>query len=365
MKKKELQSLLALQQVPKLGHVSIKRLLQHFGSAEVILKEKKSSLLKIHGLGAQIVKEIHRPVHMERAEQELRFLEDKKIDCHFFQDKAYPEHLKHCIDAPVLLFQKGNIDLAGKKIISIVGTRKITSHGIDFCKQLIEELAPLNPVIVSGFAYGADITAHKAAIEHNLQTIGCMAHGLNTIYPKSHAKYREQVENNGGFVTEFWSESTFFPQNFLSRNRIIAGMSEATIVIESAEKGGSLVTANIANSYNREVFAVPGRPTDKMSKGCNRLIKKQQAQLLTHAADLIYHLNWDLEKPKAQQTALFVELSPEEQKVVDALKTQGKCELDELSIQSEIPTFKLASLLLNLELKGLTRPLPGKLFELV
>jgi DNA processing protein len=263
------------------------------------------------------------------------------------------------------LFTRGNIDLQNKKIISVVGTRKITSYGIQFCEKLISDLAVLNPIIVSGFAYGADITAQKAAIDLNLQTIGCLAHGLDQIYPKVHSKYVPDVEKNGGFVTDFTSGGVFDRNNFLKRNRIIAGMSEATIVIESAEKGGSLVTADIANSYNREVFAVPGRSTDRLSLGCNNLIKKHQAKLITSAADLIYHLGWDLDTQPAKQTQLFVDFTEDEQKLVDKLVELGKCELDELSLQTKMLTYQLAGLLLNLELKGVVRPLPGKQFEYI
>ena len=365
MTKEELLYLLALQRIPNIGDISAKKLLRKMGSAENIFKEKKSNLLKIEGIGLNTLKELNNSSYIDEAEAELRFIENEAIEVLFFQDKKYPDRLKQCIDGPILLFQKGNIDLQRKKIISIVGSRKVTTHGVSFCEKLVEDLAVLNPVIVSGFAYGVDITAHKAAIKNGLQTIGCLAHGLNMIYPKTHSKYREQVEENGGFMTDFWSSSEFLPSNFLSRNRIIAGLSEATIVIESAEKGGSLVTADIANSYNREVFAVPGRPTDSLSKGCNNLIKQQKAQLLTSAADLIYMLNWDIKEKKPKQQRLFVELPENEAKVFDILQKNGKCELDQLAIESGFPTFQTASLLLNLELKGLVRPLPGKQFEAI
>lgn len=365
MTKNELLYLLTLQRIPNIGDISAKKLLRNLGSAENIFKEKKATLLKIDGIGVYTLKELHNSSYLDEAEAELRFIENEKIDVLYFQDKNYPERLKQCIDSPILLFQKGNIDLQRKKIISIVGARKVTTHGIAFCEKLVEELAILDPVIVSGFAYGVDISAHKSALKNGLQTIGCLAHGLNQIYPKVHAKYRDQVETNGGFMTDFWSDANFLPQNFLSRNRIIAGLSEATIVIESAEKGGSLVTADIANSYNREVFAVPGRPSDSQSKGCNNLLKQQKAQVLTSAADLIYMLNWDLEEKKPQQQSLFVDLLPDEQKLFDVLQKHDKCELDQLAIESSLPTFRVASLLLNLELKGLIRPLPGKKFEII
>ena len=251
------------------------------GSAEGIFREKKATLLKVDGIGHVKLKELDLAMHLPEAESELQHIETNKIEYTYFQDKNYPERLKQCLDGPILFFQKGNIDIQNKKLISIVGTRNATTYGISFCEKLLEDLAPLQPVIISGFAYGIDITAQKKAMELGLQTIGCLAHGFNQMYPKTHKKYVSKIEENGGFMTEFWSDDAFDRTNFLKRNRIIAGLSEATIVIESAEKGGSLVTADIANSYNREVFAVPGRINDLQSQGCNNLIKTQQAQLLS------------------------------------------------------------------------------------
>jgi DNA processing protein len=264
------------------------------------------------------------------------------------------------------LFTSGNIDLKNKKTISIVGTRQITSYGMEFCRKLIEDLAPLDPVIISGFAYGVDIFAHQLAMEHDLQTIGVVAHGLNQIYPKNHKKYVAKVEQNGGFMTEFWSSSNPEKENFVRRNRIVAGISEATIVIESAERGGSLITANIANDYNRDVFAVPGRTSDKYSQGCNNLIKTQKANLLTSAADLVYILNWEIEsKVKPVQKQLFVSLEADEQKVYDYLLKNGKELMDVIALRCDFPIYKISGMLLNMELKGVIRPLPGKLFEAI
>jgi len=357
---------LALQHVPNLGDSTAKKLIRHFGSAEDVFKEKTSSLLKIDGIGKTRISELENPMHLKEAEKELGFIQKNKISVSYFKEDSYPEKLKHCQDSPLLLFSRGNINLNRKRILSIVGTRQISSHGISFCEQLIEELAPLEPAIISGFAYGTDITAHKAAIKNKLQTVACLAHGLNQIYPKTHKKYMTEMEENGGFFTDFWSTDTFDRNNFLKRNRIIAGLSEATVVIESAEKGGALVTADIANSYDREVFAVPGRPGDKSSIGCNELIKSQNARVLTSAADIAYMLNWrnnenDL---KPVQKKLFIDLGAEEQLLYDQLQLQGKTELDLLALQCKIPTFKTASLLLSMELKGAVRPLPGKLFEI-
>ncbi|MBQ0735279.1 DNA-processing protein DprA [Aquimarina celericrescens] len=363
----KLIALLRLKKVANLGDNSIKKLIREVGSAEEVLAEKPSNLLKIDGIGAIKIKDLHNPGHCKAAENELEFITENKINYWVYDQPDYPEKLKHCIDGPVVLFGRGNINLLNKKIVSIVGTRKVTSYGVRFCEELIEAIAPIDPVIVSGFAYGVDITAQRAAVQHNLQTIGCLAHGLNQIYPKAHQKYVSQIEENGGFFTDFWSTDTFDRKNFLGRNRIIAGLSEATVVIESADKGGSLVTADIANSYNREVFAVPGRANDVLSKGCNMLIKTQRAHMLTNAVDLIYMLNWELEekeKPTVQKK-LFVELEGDEKKIYTFLNNNGKELLDVIALQCQIPTFKAASILLNMELKGVIKPLPGKLFEAI
>ncbi|HQK40353.1 MAG TPA: DNA-processing protein DprA, partial [Flavobacterium alvei] len=336
------------------------------GNAVEVFKTKSSQLASIDGIGSVLLKNLKDKTVFEKAEQELKFIKSNEIDVAYFQDENYPDRLKHCIDGPVLLFTSGNIDLKNKKIISIVGTRKITSYGMEFCRKLIEDLAPLDPVIVSGFAYGVDIFAHQLAMEHDLQTIGVVAHGLNQIYPKDHKKYVAKVEKNGGFMTEFWSTSNPEKENFVRRNRIVAGMTEATIVIESADRGGSLITANIANDYNRDVFAVPGRTTDKYSQGCNNLIKTQKANLLTSAADLVYILNWDIEsKAKPVQKQLFVVLENDEQKVYDYLLKNGKELLDIIALRCDFPIYKISGMLLNMELKGVIRPLPGKLFEAI
>ncbi|AVR44880.1 DNA-protecting protein DprA [Christiangramia fulva] len=366
MNSEDLLYTLALQHIPNLGDTTAKKLIRHFGKAENIFKEKKSRLLKIDGIGQLRIKELGSSEHFKAAESEIKFIEKNHINTHYFQEENYPQKLKHCLDAPILLFSKGKFDLKNKKILSIVGTRQITVHGTQFCEKLIEDLAVIDPVIISGFAYGVDITAHKAAVKNGLQTIGCLAHGLNQVYPKAHKKYVNQIEENGGFFTDFWSTDKFDRNNFLKRNRIIAGLSEATVVIESAEKGGALVTADIAASYDREVFAVPGRPGEKYSIGCNNLIKSQKSHLLTSAADLLYILNWNIEdRPAAVQKQLFFELEEDEQKLYDFLKDRGKSELDVLALNCHFPTFKTASILLNMELKGAIRPLPGKMFEII
>jgi DNA processing protein len=366
MRHSDLFYVLALQKVEGIGDINAKKLLAHFGTAEEIFRTKPAKIASIDGIGSVLLKNLRHKSVFEKAEKEFRFIEENKIDAVFFREDSYPERLRYCIDSPILLFTSGNIDLKARKIISIVGTRQITSYGAEFCRKLIADLSPLNPVIVSGFAYGVDIVAHQAAIENNLQTVGVIAHGLNQVYPKIHKKFVSKIENNGGFITEFWSSSNPEKENFVKRNRIVAGISEATIVIESAEKGGSLITANMANDYNRDVFAVPGRVSDKLSQGCNNLIKTQKANLLTSAADLLYILNWDLDRQiKPVQKQLFVDLDNDEQKIYDFLQKNGKELLDSIALECGLPIFKMSSTLLNMELKGVVRPLPGKLFEAI
>ena len=366
MTEEELHAYLTLQHIPNLGDTTIKRLVNRFETPQNVLQQSKRVLLKVDGIGEYKLKEFFNKEHALEAEKELEFIDANKIEYSCFKDAHYPDRLKHCIDGPVLLFKRGKSNYNNPKVLSIVGTRKVTNHAIDFIKKFIEDLAPLNPLIVSGFAYGVDIAAHRAALDNGLDTLAVVAHGLNQIYPKVHAKYAKAVESHGAFITDFWSTDIFDRTNFLRRNRIIAGISEATVVIESAEKGGSLVTADIAHSYNRDVFAVPGRPGDSQSLGCNNLIKTQKAQLITSAADLIYLLNWQVDEVfKPVQKQLFVELTDDEKLVWKFLSDTGKEQLDLIALNCKMPTFKVASLLLNMELKGIIRPLPGKQFELI
>ncbi|QNM85207.1 DNA-protecting protein DprA [Polaribacter pectinis] len=366
MEEEKLLAILRLQKSKAVGDILAKKLIVNVGDVSEIFNEKATTLSKINGIGNHVLKHLFDTKNVKSAEQELKYIQDNKIDYSYFLDDDYPTNLQHCIDSPILLFKDGNIDFSNDKIISIVGTRNMSSYGRDFCNKLIDDLAEHNPIIVSGFAYGVDICAHKAAIKNKLQTIAVLAHGLEEIYPKVHKKYINQVNENGGFLTEFWHEETPLRENFLKRNRIVAGISKATIIIESAEKGGSLVTADIANSYDKDVFAVPGRTTDIYSKGCNNLIKNNRAQLLTSAKDIVKMLNWDIqEKPKVIQKQLFVELNENEQKIYDLLHQKGQQLLDVIALECNIPIYQLSSILLQMEMKGVLKPLPGKLFELI
>ncbi len=365
MRHEDLFYVLALLKVEGVGSIYAKKLLEHYASPSEIFKDSPKDWLRL-GLKSLATKSIDKDRLFKAAEAELSFIEQNQITATYFKETDYPSALEHCSDAPVMLFSKGHFNLKNRKIISIVGTRQATAVGIEFCRQLISDLAPLDPVIVSGYAYGIDIAAHVSAQENNLTTLGVLAHGLDQIYPKKHQKYAPKMMHNGGFITEFTSASEPIRENFIRRNRIVAGLSEATIVIESALKGGSLITAQMANDYGREVFAVPGRVHDTMSQGCHLLIKTHRAQILTSAADLVYQLNWDLQKPpKIRQQQLFFELEPTEQKIYDFLKTTGKEQMDWIARGCDIPVYELSSLLLQMELKGLVCPLPGKYFEAV
>lgn len=367
MKEKELLYLLALQKVKGIGAINAKKLVAHLGSAEAIFTTKKQALENINGIGSASLRDIQNPIYVQNAKKELAFILANDIQYTCFLDDNYPGKLQHCIDSPLLLFSDGNIHFEGQPVVSIVGTRTMTSYGKNFIEKLICGIKEYNPIIVSGFAYGVDITAHKEAIKNKLQTIAILANGLDKMYPKTHKKYMGQVLENGGFFTEYWHDEDPLREFFLQRNRIIAGISDATIIIESAGKGGSLVTAGIANSYSRDVFAVPGRTTDLHSQGCNNLIRTNRAALLNSAEDLVYLLNWDQkEKPKkAIQRELFIDLIGDEKIVYEHLMQHGKSLLDSISLQCNIPIYKISGVLVNLELQGLVRPLPGKTFEAI
>lgn len=356
---------LAMLRCEGVGEVSAKKLLEYFGTAQQVFSASATDLEMVFRLNKNGIKAILQQSSFDRAEKELKFIRANNINVYVINQDNYPERLKHCADAPVLLFSNGNINLEGRRLVSIVGTRNNTTYGISFCKEFIANLKPYDPVIISGFALGTDISAHLEAMENGLQTIGVMAHGLDRVYPPKNSKYVEKMKQNGGFMTEFWSGSIPERENFVRRNRIVAGLSEATIVVESALKGGSLITAHLANDYNREVFALPGKSSDIYSQGCNHLIKTQRALLIENVADLVYNLNWEQKLiTKAAQQKLFVELTAEEQKVYDFLLANSKEQLDIIAKSCGQPVFRMASVLFDLEMKGIVRPLPGKMFEL-
>ena len=362
-----LQYKIALSLIPKIGHITAKKLVSYVGSFEGVFKESKKNLLKIPGVGEILATSVINSNALLKAEKEIQFIEKEKINVIFYLDKNYPERLKYCEDAPILLYAKGEINLNKQKVISVVGTRKATSDGIMFCEKLIQDLSQRNhdPIIVSGLVYGIDASAHKSALENNLETVAVLGHGLDIIYPASHKKLANDMLQNGMLITDFPSMSSRDKNNFIKRNRIIAGLSDATIVIESGEKGGSLVTADLANSYNRDVFAVPGRINDDLSKGCNKLIKTNKAAMLTSVDDLEYILGWESAKviKNNVQKKLFIELQSDEQIVFDILKEENELSIDLICLKSNLSTSKVAPILLNLEFAGLVRALPGKVYK--
>ncbi len=363
MDQQELLSLLALKKAPFIGDIMAKKLIRTFGSATAVFEQSAREIAAIEGIGEKKGQFIKAKDLFTKAEKELKFIEDNNLKYRVYYNDDYPERLQYCVDGPIIFFENGNINWSNPYTLSIVGTRQITTYGAAFLEKFIAEIAPLKPTIISGYAYGVDILAHKLAIEHGLQTIAVMAHGLNQTYPRNHAAHNEDVKKNGGFVTDFWSTDTFDRKNFLGRNRIIAGLSEATVVIESADKGGSLVTAELASDYNREVFAVPGRITDKYGAGCNALIKQSKAHMLTKSADIPYILGWQ-ESKIAVQKQLFVELNDDEKAIFQFLKDNEKEMLDIIALNLKMPVHKVASVLMSMELKGVVKPLPGKLFML-
>lgn len=353
-----------------LGSINARKVIAYSGGVESFFKTSKNDLLKIPGIGKTIIQKLDRDSALRDAETELKFIDENKIKVAFYLDDKYPQRLLNCPDSPTTLYYKGDIDFNTSCILSVVGTRNATDYGKENCSKLIKALAshPEKTIIVSGLAYGIDICAHKAAMKYNLPTVAVVGHGFHLMYPAQHRKYAEEIiHSGGGILTEFTSKSVIDPRHFVRRNRIVAGMSDATLVMESARKGGSLTTAEIANSYNRDVFAFPGRVGDVYSQGCNHLIKTNQAHLIESVADIEYILGWetDLVKADAVQSKMFVELSPEEELIVELLSDEGKLGIDMLSVKSNLPMSKVSSLLLKMEFEGLIRALPGKIYSLI
>ncbi len=351
-----------------LGSINARKVIAYTGGVDAFFRVKKQELLKVPGIGKHILQKLDRDVALREAEAELKFIEDNDINVVFYLDENFPQRLLNCPDSPTTLYYKGDIDFNASRILSVVGTRNATEYGKENCDKIVKALASHaeKTVIVSGLAYGIDICAHKAALKYKLPTVAVVGHGFHLMYPAQHRKYAEEIIQQGGLISEFNSKSVIDPRHFVRRNRIIAGMADATLVVESARKGGSLITAEIANSYNRDVFAFPGRIGDVYSQGCNHLIKTNQAHLIESVSDLEYILGWenDLSKKDAVQAKMFVELSLEEDLIVGLLSHEGKLGIDMLSIKSNLPMSRVSSLLLKMEFEGLVRALPGKIYAL-
>jgi len=357
---------IALSLIKGIGNIRAKNLIAYCGSAEAIFKEKKQNLLKIPEIGEYCTEFILNQEVIGRAEEELDFINKNNITPFFYLDDNYPKRLKHCDDSPIILYFKGKCDFNIQKVISIVGTRSATDYGKEFCNKFVKEISEHQLLIISGLAYGIDIAAHKEAINNNIPTVGVLGHGLDRVYPSVHTSFAQKMTENGGLLTEFISNTKPDRENFPMRNRIIAGLSDAVIVVEAGETGGALITAEIANAYNRDVFAVPGRINDEYSKGCNKLIKINKAALIQSAKDLEYIMGWEInkDKPTSTQKQLFVELTTDEEKMVSIIKIKGETSIDMLAIQSQMNMSKVSAIMLNLEFKGIVRCLPGKLYKL-
>ncbi|HHN48568.1 MAG TPA: DNA-protecting protein DprA [Bacteroidales bacterium] len=359
---------MALTYIPGVGNVIGKKLMAVCGSAEAVFTEKKSALLKAERVGELIVNSImqHRILALEKAAKELEFIQRYKIKTLFYTDKDYPSRLKECVDGPILVYFKGNANLNHPRIVAVVGTRRATHYGKEMCEKIIEGLKNLDVLVVSGLAYGIDTYAHKTALDRGLQSIAVLAHGLDRIYPPLNKSLAERMLNQGGLLSDFPSGTNPDRENFPARNRIIAGIADATIVIESGLKGGALITAEIANSYNRDVFSVPGNIGNYYSEGCNFLIKSNRAALLQSAEDIKYIMNWgEPVKNKVVQRKLMIELSPEQEKIVEVLKNNAEASIDRLCNETAISPALVANALLNLEFEGIIKTLPGKMYKLV
>ncbi|MGY5352351.1 DNA-processing protein DprA [Wenyingzhuangia sp. IMCC45533] len=364
MNTKEIQYALSLQFIKGVGSVTAKSLINIYGSATALFQSHQVGVLKPN-VNVTVFRKIFTQESLDQAQRELSISIAKGLKCLYFKDKNYPSYLLNCADAPVIIFHDGgDVINHHKKILSIVGTRNMTSYGRDFCNDLITSLKEYQPLIVSGFAFGVDICAHTLALKHELPTLAVLAHGFGTLYPKEHKKYYQDIKESGGFLSEFGYDEPPYKENFLKRNRIVAGMSQATIIVESAKKGGALVTADIANSYNKDVFAVPGKTTDLYSKGCNALIKQHKAALITSGEDLVLELGWEKNKKTevSVQPQLFVDLVGDEKLVYDALE-QTQLYVDEISRIVNLPIYKISNCIFQLEMKGLIHVLPGKLIK--
>ncbi len=358
---------LALTFVPNIGPVQAKILLQHC-EAEEIFHAKKTFLEKIEGIGPIRADAIKKFDGFNRAEEEIKFIEKYKIKPIFLTDEAYPKRLLNCYDSPTLLFYKGEADLNAEKIIAIIGTRSHTDYAKQVTEKLVKELAAQNVTIISGLAFGVDAIAHKSAIKNEVPTVGVLAHGLNQIYPAEHAGLaKDMIKHSGGLLTEFGSHSKPDKHNFPTRNRIVAGMSDATIVIETGIKGGSMITAELANSYNKDVFAVPGKTTDTKSAGCNYLIKNNKAILFTDGQDVLETMGWQDKNNKSavrKQKQLFIEMTAEEKIIAGILNEKETVPIDEINMKSGLSSSAVAAAILNLELQNVVLSLPGKQYRL-
>lgn len=359
---------IALTQIKDIGPKLAKNLIQYFGDAEVVFSAPKSKIERVEGIAHKTAEAIiaRRTEALEKAKLQMDFVTKHQIKVLTQSDPQYPKRLRNCHDAPLLLYYKGTADLNHPRIVSVVGTRNASAYGKMICKQLIEVLSAHQVLVVSGLAHGIDAAAHRECVAANVPTLGVLGHGLDRIYPAVHRELAAKMLHNGGLLTEFVAGTLPSRENFPQRNRIIAGIADVTLVVEASIKGGALITAEIANSYNRDVYAFPGRINDEFSEGCNFLIKTNRAALLNHAQDLVYYLAWDNEQVKKtenKQIQLALELSTDERRIAEALQEQAMG-VDELALATRLSQSALAMLLLTLEMKGVLVSMPGKIYKL-
>lgn len=361
----QINYLIAINQVSGIGISTVKKIVEHFGTPEQAWNASAKEKAAFFGKQNRMIQAIGSDELLHRINMELEWCIENDVTPVSYVDNSYPILLSQCTDAPLVLFTKGKIRFNQGKFISIVGTRNMTSYGKEFIEKLIEDLSGYPLTIVSGLALGCDYTAHQHALKNNLPTIGVLGHGLHRIYPANHKSLAQNMLESGALVTENMTSQPIRPENFIQRNRIIAGMADLTIVIESGYKGGALATAKFANHYNREVMALPGKTTDQFSKGCNHLIRTHQASMIVDAQSVIEYLNLDLKPPKPVQKELFIELDQEEDEIYKFLNQNGKTHIDNLAYELDKPVYILLSTLLNLELKGIIKTLPGKHYEVL
>lgn len=366
----DLLSKIAISLVPGIGCVTAKSLIAYCGSAQQVFREKEKVLRTVPGVGTVLARNIHQASVQARAEKEVEFITRNKVGVHFYLDESYPRRLKSCPDAPILLFSRGKPNLNMARAVSIVGTRNATEYGRALVDKFIASLAErgYEIQIISGLAYGIDIQAHRAALHHKLSTVSVLAHGLETVYPSLHRTIaQEMCDNDGGMVSDFLSNSLIDRKNFLRRNRIIAGLADAVIVVESAKKGGALLTAELAVSYNRDVFAFPGRVGETYTEGCHFLIKSNRAGLIENVQDLEYSMNWQPgpDPLVSHQPRLFPDLTADEQRVADLLREEGESSIDRICSLTGLAMNRVSPLLLSLEFSGVVKCLPGKVFRLI
>ena len=357
---------LGLNLIPGIGDISIKNLVSYCGGPKQVFEASPKDLERIPGIGRKGALEVANCQVLDRAEKELDFIKKNNITPVYYTEREYPKRLKFCPDAPTIIFKKGNADLNQLRFLGVVGTRNATEYGRRFLMDLMEKLIPYNVVVVSGLAYGIDICAHREALSARIPTIAVLAHGLDRIYPNLHRKEAIEMQNDGAIISEFFSGSLPDRENFPKRNRIIAGMVDGLLVVEAAKKGGALITADLANGYSREVFAVPGRLDQPFSEGCNDLIRTNRASLFKSVQDLTYLLNWELEPDnKGFQQKMVFDLPEDQQAIVDTFNGNKIMEFDAIFHKTKYSMARLNQILLTMEIEGLLTSLPGKAYRLI